>query len=277
MIKIVLTLFFATLLSAELVDGVAVVVKGSPITLFEVKEEMQLSHIDAQKAVDVLIRKKLEELEISEKNINVSTTEVYEDIKQTAQRNSLSVTEFYDAVREANGLSSEQLKEKIKERLLAQKLYSSIAYSSLSEPSDTELQEYYELHKEEFVHPSSFGVVIYGAQDKERLNEKISNIMLYAPDVQMIEQTLAYEKISPELAGLLQKTSLNSFTPIVPDGKGGYMSFYVKEIANTSSDDFEASKEQIVSKMMAEKRDQVLSDYFDRLRHNANIVIVRMP
>jgi parvulin-like peptidyl-prolyl isomerase len=277
MIKIVITLFFATLLSAELVDGVAVVVKGSPITLFEVKEEMQLSHIDAQKAVDVLIRKKLEELEISEKNINVSTTEVYEDIKQTAQRNSLSVTEFYDAVREANGLSSEQLKEKIKERLLAQKLYSSIAYSSLSEPSDAELKEYYELHKEEFVHPSSFSVVIYGAQDKERLNEKISNIMLYAPDVQMIEQTLAYEKISPELAGLLQRTSINSFTPIVPDGKGGYMSFYVKEIVNTNSDTFEASRDQIVSKMMAEKRDQVLSDYFDRLRHNANIVIVRMP
>lgn len=277
MIKTVVSLFFATLLSAELVDGVAVVVKGAPITLYEVKEEMQLSNVDAQKAVDALIRKKLEELEISEKNINVTSSEVYEEIKQTAQRNNLSVTEFYDAVREANGLSSEELKEKIKERLLAQKLYSSIAYSSISEPSESELQEFYELHKEEFVHPSSFSVVIYGATDKERLNDKISNMMLYAPDVQMVEQRLAYDRISPELVNLLQRTPLNAFTPIVPDGKGGYMSFYLKEIENTNTQDFEAAKEQIVSKMMAEKREQVLSDYFDRLRHNASIVVVRMP
>ena len=167
--KTVLSMLVSLSLMAEVYDGVAVVVKDEPITLYEIKEAMALSNVDAQKATDILIRQKLEKLEIKERNINVTSSEVYDDIKEMAARNNMSISDLYDAVRETNGLSSTEFKEKMREKLLSQKLYSSIAYSSLSQPSETEMQEYYEIHKEKFLHPAAFDVVIYDAYEKELL------------------------------------------------------------------------------------------------------------
>jgi len=277
MYKIFLILGLSVLLNAKVYDGVAIVVKEKAITLYEIKKEMAVSKIDAKKASDILIRKKLEELETQERKITVDSSEVYDDIKKTAARNNLNISEFYEAVREANGLSSTELKEKVKHKLLSQKLYSAIAYSSVSQPSETEIEEYYELHKDNYKHPSSFTVIIYQAKDKARLQEKVNNPMFYSPDIQTNEQVLPYERISPELASLLERTALNSFTPVVPDGKGAHMSFYIKSIESAQEGGIESVKNQIINSIMAEKREQVLGDYFARLRHNADINVIRMP
>lgn len=277
MYKIFIILMFVSSLYAKMVDGVAVVVKGEAITLYDIKKEMAMSHIDAKQASDILIRKKLEDYEIKQRNISVTSSEVYDDIKKTAQRNNMSVSQFYDAVRESNGLSSHELKEKIKEKILAQKLYSAIAYSSLSEPNDDEIKEYYNLHKEKFLHPSSFSVMIYASASKEELQKKVSNPMYYSQQVHMNEQVLPYDKISLELASLLEQTPVNSFTPIVPNGPNGFMSFYIKEISSSEDNGYKGVKNQIVSMIMEEKREQVLGDYFARLRSNAEIKILRMP
>jgi len=183
MYKIFLTIILATMLNAEIVDGVAVVVKGSAITLYDIKKEMKTSRADAKSATDALIRKTLETLEIKERKLSVSSGEVYDDIKKTAARNNLSVSEFYEAVRNSNGLSSSELKEKIKEKLLSQKLYSAIAYTGISQPSEDEIQAYYESHKNSFAHPSGFKVIIYQSKSKQRLQEKIDNPMFYSPEI----------------------------------------------------------------------------------------------
>ncbi len=277
MYKILLTFVFIVSLNGEMVDGVAMVVKGNAITLYEIKELMQSSNIDADKASDILIRKKLEASEITERKIEVSSSEVYDDIKQTAAKNNMSISDFYKAVRDSNGLSSTGLKEKIKEKLLGQKLYAAIAYSNISQPSDSEIEEYFELHKDKFAHPSAFSVVIYVAKEKARLQEKVDNPMFYSPDIQTNDQVLPYDKISPELASLLEKTELNTFTPIVPDGKGSFMSFYIKGVESADESGIDSVRAQIMNLIMAEKREQVLSDYFARLRLNADIQTIRMP
>lgn len=277
MYKIFLILGLSALLNAEVYDGVAIVVKDRAITLYELKKEMETSKVDAGKASDTLIRKRLEEVETQERKITVNSSEVYDDIKKTAARNNLNISEFYEAVRESSGLNSTELKEKIKHKLLSQKLYSAIAYSSVSQPSEEEVLEYYEMHKDNYKHPSSFTVVIYQAKEKSRIDEKINNPMFYSPDIQTNEQVLPYDRISPELASLLSRTALNSFTSAIPDGKGGYMSFYIKEIESAKEGGVESVKNQIINSIMAEQREQVLGDYFARLRHNADINIIRMP
>ena len=277
MLKLLFVLIFAGFLHAEIYDGVAIVVEDKAITLLDIEKEMQTAHIDAKRVSDILIRKKLEELEIAKRDISVSSAEVYDDIKKMAKANGLSISQLYDAVREQNGLSSQEFKEKIREKILSQKLYAAIAMSSLLEPSDEEIKEYYELHKEKFNHANSFSVIIYSAKEKRRLQEKIDNPMLYAPDISTNEQVLIYNKISPQLADILQKTPLDRFTPILPDGKGGFMSFYIKSIEKSSEVDLQALKPQIINAIMADKREVVLSDYFARLRDNADINIIRLP
>jgi peptidyl-prolyl cis-trans isomerase SurA len=275
--KILLVLLFTGFLEAKVYDGVAIVVKNEAITLEDIKNEMALSHIDVKKATDILIRQKLEAAEIEERKITVSSSEVYDDIKNVASRNNMSISDFYDAVREANGLSSTQLKEKIKQKLLSQKLYSAIAYSSMEEPSDEEIEEYFKLHQDDYKHPASFTVVIYDAKDKSLLQEKVDNPMFYSPEIATNEQELPYDRISPELANLLTKTELHGFTPVVPNGKGGFMSFYLKSIKSAKEGGVESVKNQIINAIMADKREVVLNDYFARLRDNAEINIIRMP
>ena len=200
---------------------------------------------------------------------------MYDDIKQTAQRNNMSVGQLYEAALNANGISSNELKIKVKQKLLAQKLYNSIAYSQASRPTENELKEYYDLHKESFSHPSSFTAVIYQTTDQYALTKKIENPMFYAPQIQTQEQELQYDRISPELASLLQKTAVNTFTPIVPDANGGYMSFYVKAIKGVQDLGFEKMRGQIENEILSKKREQVLGDYFARLKENAEINILR--
>ncbi|WP_373071780.1 peptidylprolyl isomerase [Sulfurimonas sp.] len=277
MYKILLVLFLSSVVFAELIDGVAVTVKGSPITLHEIKEQMESANISADQAKDILVRKKLEELEIKERKIDVSSSEVYDDIKQTAERNNMSVSQFYEVVRNRNGLTSAQLKDKIKEKLMSQKLYGAIAYSSVSKPSEQEIKEYYELHKSEFVHPGAFDVVIYMSASPDRLKEKIDNPMFYAPDIQTNEQHIEYEKVAPELASLLSNTSVNTFSQIVPNGQGGYMSFYIKAKEDVKEAGIESVKNQIISTIMGSKREMVLGEFFERMKLSANIKVLRMP
>ena len=277
MYKFLLSLICVASLNAQMVAGVAVVVKDKAITMLDIKKEMIASKIDMKKATDKLIREKLEAAEIKERKISVASTEVYEDIKDTAKRNNMSVNDLYEAALNAEGMSSSQMKEKIKQKLLSQKLYSAISYSQISEPTDSELEDYYNTHKEDYQHPAAFKVVVYQSKEEAPLKEKIQNPMFHTPEVRASEQELPYDRISPELAGLLSQTPLNTFTGIIPDGKGGHMSFYMKEIEDAKELGFEAMKHQLTNTIKQEKREQVLSDYFARLRHNADIKYIRMP
>ncbi len=277
MYKILILIFLSSLLNAELVNGIAIIVKGEAITLRDLTEEMRITKVNLEDAKQILIRKKLEAAEIRERNIKVASSEVYEDIKKIAQRNNMNVSELYEAVRSASGLTSTEFKEKTKERLLSQKLYSAIAYTSLSEPTEEEAEEYYEIHKDDFVHPAGFTVIVYTSKDKTRLQEKMDNPMFYSPDLHAEEKRLEYDKISPELAKFLTKQKVDTFTPIVPNGKGAYISFYVKEIESAKEAGFRTIRNQVVSLIMGDKREQVLSDYFASLKGNADIKEIRMP
>lgn len=277
MYKIFLTLVCVVALNAEIVDGVAIVVKGAPITLYDIKKEMKDNKINAQQAARMLIRKKLEELEIKDRGITVSQSEVFNDIKNAAARNNLSVDEFYEAIRNSNGLTSAEVKNSIREKLLAQKLYNAIAYTKMSEPTESEIKEYYDLHKDSFVHPSSFSVAIYESSTKEALEEKTKNPMFYSADITSTEQVLPFNKLAPGLANLLENTPVNSFTPIAPNPQGGFITFYMKEITFSEETAFENVKHLVSNHLMQLKREQVLTDYFARLRHNAEIKTLRMP
>ncbi|MDA7818207.1 peptidylprolyl isomerase [Sulfurimonas sp.] len=277
MYKIFLTILLGSALCAELVDGIAIIVKGEAITLHELKKEMTNSNISVADASNVLIRKKLEAVEAKERKLKVSTVDVYDDIKKTAANNGMSVSEFYEAVRADNGMSSEEFKAKTKEKLLAQKLYNAISYSSMAQPHDEEIREYFDMHIKEFEHPNKFNVMIYRAKDKATLEGKISNPMFFSASIKTEEQQLEYNKIPRDLGNFLSSTDINSFSPIIPDGKGNYMSFFVQEKIDIVEVEIDTVKAQISNILMSDKREQVLSDYFARLRGNSEIKTLRLP
>jgi len=276
-LKFLLLILFFVSLHAKTIDGIAIMVKNQPITLYEITQAMEENKIPQEQAVQLLERKKLEEIEIKQRHISASKQEVFEDIQRMAEQNKMSVIELYQAIQSSQGLSERKLKEKIKEKLLNQKLYNAIAFSHLEQPNDEEIEEYYQLHQKEFQKPSSFSVLIYQCPDKNLLQEKIDNPMFYSPEVTSEERTFEAAKMNPRLAELLDQTSLNSFTQIIPSPNGGFMSFYLKDKGASNTLDLEAIRPQISSALMAQKRETILKDYFDRQRLNADIKVIRLP
>lgn len=272
-----LSAILASFLWSAPIGGVAVLVKNTPITLYEVQQEMQQSHTDAQQSVDTLIRKKLEQLEAEEKKITVSSADIQEEIGRMAAQNNLSTEQFLDAMRTVRGLSEKDLKAKIEESIRGQKLYQSIAFSKMAQPTADEESEYYQLHLDDFTKPESFSVTTYVAGLQEALQAKIADPMRNLPDVASKEETIAYASINPQLAQILNKIPTGNFSPIVPNGKNGFMSFYVREKNNVVTENLDSIRPEIANTIMGEKRNQVLNDYFTRLRLSADIKVLRLP
>ncbi len=270
------SLLLASLWSAP-IGGVAIMVKNSPITLYEVQQEMKQSKTSAQQSADTLIRKKLEQLEASEKKITVTPAEVQEELERMAKQNNLSMEKFLDAMQTARGISQSELKEKLEESLTGQKLYNAIAFSKMAQPTASEEAEYYQLHLDEFSQPEKYVVTTYIAASSEALQTKIDDPMRNVENVASKDETIPSKTINPQLSQILNKIEVGKFGPILPNGKNGFMSFYMKDKPNLVTENLDSVRPQISNAIMGEKRNQVLNDYFTRLRLSADIQVLRLP
>ncbi|HEX5624096.1 MAG TPA: peptidylprolyl isomerase [Sulfuricurvum sp.] len=270
------SLLFTFALSAP-IAGVSVLVKNSPITLYEVQQEMKASGMDATKSADTLIRKKLEQLEAAEKKITVTQSEIKEEMARMAKQNNLTVEQFLDAMKTARGISESDLKAKVEESIRGQKLYSAIAFSKMAQPTAEEEAEYYQLHLDEFSHPDRYDVTTYISSSAEALQAKIDDPMRNVEMVSSKDETIPSLNINPQLAQILNKIEVGKFGPIIPNGKNGFMSFYMRDKPNLVTENLDSVRPQIANAIMGEKRSSVLNDYFTRLRLSADIKVIRLP
>ena len=277
--KFFLTLLLAPLLfSAEnAIGGIAITIDGEVITLYEINQEQAISHLSVKKTVDQLIRLKLERIEAKKRHIKVSNSEVLDDLKKMAENNQMSLSQLYDAMNSSKGLTESQVKDKTRERLLKDKIFNAIAMSEMEEPSDDEVEEYYELHLEDYTAPKSIDAVLYSSKSKTDLQQKVANPMLYLPSVTTENIELETAKINPRLAELLIKTEDSHFTPVLPQGKDGHMAFYVVKKNGMDTPPLSLLRAQVENTIMEHKREQILGEHFQRMRVNADIKVLRLP
>ncbi len=277
MYKIFLLLLFSIVLNAKIIDSVAIVVQHQPITTLDIAQTMQKDGISRKKAINLLIRQKLEAIEIKQRDITVTYQEVLQEIKRIAKLNHMNVEQFYTALQNSDDLTPKQIQKKTKKRLLNQKLFQAIAFAHMYKPSKQEIKNYFELHKREFEPPSSYVVIIYSSTIKALLQRKVTNPMFYSPRISSENKTFITSKIAPGLATILASTKLNRFSKIIPNNKLGYISFYLKQKGKPIKVTLLNIKAQIKNKLMMQKREEVLSEYFKRLRLNIDITILKLP
>ena len=276
MIRFFLSLFLALPLMAETLNGIAVLVKDKPITLYDIEEAAPEYGHNIQQTVDALIRKKLEAIEVEERGLRVSKQEIHEEVARIAEQNGVSVSKFYEGLYASQKMTQSAFKAQVEERLLNQKLFGAIAFSHIEEPTEAEIEEYYKLNISKYTHAQRYDVVVYSSPSKSALAEKIGNPMFYAPEVASEEQTLHYGSINPRLSELLEATENGTFTQIIPM-QGRFLSFLVRQKHEVTTQPLDKLGNQIVNEIMGQKRQQVLNDYFARLRLNADIRVIRLP
>lgn len=276
--KLFLFLTFAPLLFADIIGGIALTVDDETITLYEIRQEQEITKQSVKETVDQLIRLKLEQIEAKKRNITVSNQEVLDDLQKMAEQNNMTLSQLYEAMNSVRHLSETQTKEKTKDKLLKQKLFNAVAMSQMDEPTDEEVNEYYNLHLSEYQAPKSIDTILYTSQNQSALQQKITNPMMYLPEVTTENTTIDTAKINPRLAELLIKTQEGHFTPVLPQmGASGHMAFYILKKNELNTPPLELIRPQVEDKIMQEKRDHILNEHFQRMRINAEIKVLRLP
>jgi parvulin-like peptidyl-prolyl isomerase len=268
------TLFLTTSF-AGLIGGVSITVDNEPITLYEIQSYVIQHKIPVEEAVNRLIQKKIEEIEIKKLGIVASPYEVDKKIEEIAKQNNMTVEEFKKAL-VAEGHSEKKIRSDIEDKFKRDELYKRIVGSSLKKPDEEELRSYYELHQDEFNMPTTVELIEYISNSKEALEAQKKQPMVNMPNIKVTPKTLDLKSINPQLAQLLLQTPNSSFTPVLSLGKQSGM-FFVKNKGGKNSVSYEMAKKAIFMRVMKEKEQAALIGYFEKKKSEANVKIIRRP
>lgn len=272
---IVLFVIFKLSLIAGLVDGVSVVVNNNPITLYEIKKYSVNFKVPIKKAVEALIREKLEENLIKKYNLSTDDTEITDEMEKISSRAGMSIVDFENYL-EKKGVDIDAYKKDLAKKLTKRKLYKKIVSGKIKRADEKELKEYYQRHINLYSIPQMIQVTEYDSKDKKLLEKLIQNPMLNINGISRKEQVLKSKNLNPKLLYILQQANEGSFTPILTL-KDGFVSFYIKRKINVKPISFEKVKNAIFAKIMNKREKDIIKSYFDKLVSEASIKVLREP
>jgi parvulin-like peptidyl-prolyl isomerase len=260
---------------AGLIGGISMTVDNEPITLYEIQSYTQQNKVPVEEAVNRLIQRKIEEIEIRKLGIVASPYEVDKKMQEIAKQNGMTEAQFKKAL-VAEGHSEKRIRQDIEDKFKRDTLYKKIVGSSLKKPDEEELQSYYDLHQGEFNMPTSVELVEYISSSKEALELQQKQPMVNMPNIEVTQKTIDLKSINPQLAGLLVQTPDGSFTPVLNLGKVAGMFFIQKKIGKQNVS-FAMAKQEIFARVMKSKEQAALIEYFEKKKSEANVKVIRRP
>jgi DNA-binding Lrp family transcriptional regulator len=276
MIKILTVLaLMMTLSFARMIGGVSMTVDNEPITLAEIRAFQKQNKISKEDAVNALIQRKLEEQVIKEYGIYVNPYDVEKEAELFAKKNGVDIAGLKEGLTK-QGISFEKFKADLTEKLKRDKLYKKILAGRMKRPDDATLKAYYETHKDAFKLPGNIKVIEYSAKDGKALQMLQMAPMMNHPNVKMKEKTIEAAKVNPKLFALLLQTPETTFTQIINTGDG-FVTFFIKEKGKDKVISFEQAKQNIIARVMKEKEQALLIEFFEKRKSEAIIKVIRRP
>jgi len=148
--------------------------------------------------------------------------------------------------------------------------------ASVTPPNESELEAYYNTHRDKFSSaPTQMSLVAYGSSSEAKLKEAMANPSASIEGVQTKSMLANSNELPPELLTLINNTAENSFTTPINTGRG-YISYLVKSKGTQGQGGFQAVKQQVTMMWIQEHRSQAGQDFFNKLKSNANIRVIRL-
>jgi len=271
--KNIAALLLSTTISfAGLVDGIAIIVNDTPITLYDIDNKIQTNHINKDQAVAMLIDEALYNSELKQQNITVDIFDIDNYIDQLAARNNMSSLDFKALVRQQQNY--ELFKEQIKNQLRHQKLIKKIATGKLKIASTEDLKLYYKNNIEKYSIAKKIDVIAYSSKDKRLLQQIKKNPMMINQNVKVENLTLDQDKLNPEVKYVVNSTQKKKFSAIFAQNRA-YNMFFIKDKKEFTTIPFEQVKDRIFNEVMQIREQNYLNEYFETLKITANIRILR--
>jgi len=269
--KTILFTFFLvlTLAHARMVDAIAIIVEGEPVTTEEIRMLQSRAHISKQQAIELLIQDRLQKAAM--KDISIPESEIDKEISRIAEKNGLTVQKMQKLLKK-QGTSWSKYRESIRNTLKQRKFFRETVSQNIPAPTDKELKLFYENHKTEFNIPSSIGVIEYSAPTEEKIKQflKTKNTKGVKSRT-MVKKT---EGMNPSMLAMLLQTPNGRYTSPVNAGDR-WVVYKIRSKSGKVQMPFDAARNAVAARWRQQQQGQALKDYFRKMKTEANIQYIR--
>lgn len=269
--KIIFTcsILMLTLVHAQIVDGIAMIVNGEAVTTTEIRAVQRQLRVSKQKAVDLLIQDRLQKAAMKE--VSISDDSVDKKIAQIAAQNHVTIPKMQKLLKQ-RGTSWAQYRKSIKSSMKKQKFYKEKVAGSISRPSEDTLRIYYNHHKKEFVIPTSISLIEYSAASEDTLKKFLKTKSKKGIKSRSVKKST--KNLNPTMLGTLLRTSNGTYTQPFNAGDK-FISYKVLSKNGRTTMPFESAKGAVAARWRQNQQGKALKDYFEKLKTTADVQVLR--
>ena len=271
--KFLLILAFAFVsANADVVNSVIAVVENEPITNYELAQVKKERRVSDAEALEILINSKVKTAEIKKRGIMVNSYEIDQRIAAIAAQNNMSVEALHAAAAK-DGISKAKFREDVKKSLQEEKLYGAFENEIRKSVTPENVRQFYNQNLSLFTTFDSVTLTRFIAKSADRLNAVLKNPNARPSGVHVQKGTLKNSQMDEGLRYIITNVAQGEFSPVIPTANG-YETFYVNSKSGVQTADFESVQEKAIEAYVLSKRQQILKEFNERLRSNANVRIV---
>ena len=263
---------FITLLTfsqAKMIDGIALVVDGEPVTTAEIRAVQQQMQISKKEATDLLIQDRLQNSAM--KDIHIDEKDVDAKIADIAAMNNLKVPKMQEILK-AQGTSWSKYRSNIRNTMKKERFFQQKVATSITPPTDDELKLFYNNHKEEFIIPSRINMIEYSAKTEAAMKKFLGT--KNTKGVKSRTVTESAKDLNPTLLATILQTQDDSYTRPFNAGDR-YISYKVLSKEGQTTMPFEAARNAVAARWKQQQSAKAVKDYFEKLKTNVDIQILR--
>ena len=271
--KFLLILAFAFVsANADVVNSVIAVVENEPITNYELAQVKKERRVSDAEALEILINSKVKTAEIKKRGIMVNSYEIDQRIAAIAAQNNMSVEALHTAAAK-DGISKAKFREDVKKSLQEEKLYGAFENEIRKSVTPENVRQFYNQNLSLFTTFDSVTLTRYITKNQNALNSVLKNPNARPSGVHVQKGTLKNSQMDEGLRYIITNVAQGEFSPVIPTANG-YETFYVNSKSGVQTADFESVQEKAIEAYVLSKRQQMLKEFNERLRSNANVRIV---
>jgi len=256
-------------LQAKMIDGIALIVEGEAVTTAEIRAVQTQMAVSKEEATNLLIQDRLQKSVM--KDIKVSEESIDAKISEIAAQNNLTIPKMQKILLK-QGTPWVKYRKSIKESLKKSKFFQKEVVAAIPNPSESEMQVFYDNHKELFTIPTRISVIEYSSSSKNKIDRFLKTRK--AKNIKSRKMTKMTKKMEPSLLATLLQTQKGNYTRPINTGNA-YVVFKILSKKGKSAMPFETAKGAVTAKWKEEQQQKALKDYFEKLRTRADIQKIR--
>jgi len=271
MTKTILLIFtlLLSVLHARMVDGIALIVEGEPVTTEEIRSLQKRAHVSKQQAIDLLIQDRLQKAAM--KDIVIPESDIDKEIARIAEQNGLTVSKMQKMLKK-QGTTWGKYRASVRNALKQRRFFQETVAQNIPAPTEIELKTYYETHKESFKIPSSIRVTEYSAPSEKRIKAFLKNPS--SKGVRKKKMTKKTKSLNPAMLRMLLQTPNGKFTSPINAGDR-WVVYKVHEKSGSTQMSFDTAKNIIASQWRRAQQTKAVKDYFKKMKTEADIKYIR--